>query len=240
MLAALHMFRASGEMRWRDLYRHSVDALWRTWTWDAPAGCHLWTQDLYGRTDQLLGAAHGFAGNAFALLSGDDLLDDARRESLHERCAQALQATAIVADGGANWPPSARGKDAKLLVQWCHGAPGIVTGLARLRRGTEVDRLLDLAGETIWRAGPLAKGSGLCHGTAGNGYAFLKLYRRTGDDRWLDRARAFAMHAIAQSEAARERFGQGRYTLFTGDPGVAWYLWSCVTATDAWPLLDAA
>jgi hypothetical protein len=24
-----------------------------------------------------------------------------------------------------------------------------------------------------WRAGPLTKGAGLCHGTGGNGYAFL-------------------------------------------------------------------
>ena len=47
--------------------------------------------------------------------------------------------------------------------------------------GDEIDDLLFAAGEAIWRAGPLAKGSNLCHGTAGTGYAFLKLYRRTGD-----------------------------------------------------------
>jgi hypothetical protein len=31
-------------------------------------------------------------------------------------------------------------------------------------------------GELTWRAGPLAKGANLCHGTAGNGYAFLALF----------------------------------------------------------------
>ena len=56
------------------------------------------------------------------------------------------------------------------------------------------------AGRAVWHAGPLAKGYGLCHGTAGNGYAFLKLWQRTGDSAWLDRARSFAMHAIAQRD----------------------------------------
>ena len=61
--------------------------------------------------------------------------------------------------------------------------------------------LLAEAGEATWVAGPLAKGSNLCHGTAGNACAFLALHARTGDTRWRDRARAFAMHAIAQFEA---------------------------------------
>jgi hypothetical protein len=52
-----------------------------------------------------------------------------------------------------------------------------------------------------WQAGPLTKGSNLCHGTGGNGYAFLKLHRRFGDKKWLERARAFAMHGMAQTEA---------------------------------------
>ena len=72
---------------------------------------------------------------------------------------------------------------------------------------------------TVWNAGPLRKGPGICHGTAGNGYAFLKLFHRTGDEVWLARARSFAMHAIAQSERANARYGRGRYTLWTGDPG---------------------
>jgi hypothetical protein len=50
----------------------------------------------------------------------------------------------------------------------------------------------------------LAKGAKLCHGTGGNGYAFLKLYRRTKNAVWLDHARAFAMTGIAQYREARE------------------------------------
>ncbi len=94
---------------------------------------------------------------------------------------------------------------------------------------TTLGDLLDLelalaGGELTWRAGPLAKGPSLCHGTAGNAYAFLVLHGRTGDGLWLDRARAFAMHAVGQVERERAAVGRGRYSLFTGDIGVALFL----------------
>jgi hypothetical protein len=54
----------------------------------------------------------------------------------------------------------------------------------------------------VWRAGPLTKGPSLCHGTAGNGFAFLSLYQRSGDALWLSQARRFAMHAIEQLRRA--------------------------------------
>jgi len=78
----------------------------------------------------------------------------------------------------------------------------------------------------------------LCHGTAGNGYAFLKLYARFRDAVWLDRARAFAMTAIEQCRAARRKYRQGRYSLWTGDPGVAVYLHDCLRAEARFPTID--
>ena len=87
-----------------------------------------------------------------------------------------------------------------------------------------------------WRAGPLKKGAGLCHGTAGNGYAFLALLARTGNERWLARARAFAMHAAAQIEHSRSEYGRGRYTLWTGDLGTALYLADCIDGGGKLPL----
>jgi hypothetical protein len=125
----------------------------------------------------------------------------------------------------------------KKLVQFCHGAPGFVVCLAGMP-GNALDDLLVAAGETTWAAGPLTKGSNLCHGTGGNGYAFLKLYGRTRDALWLERARAFAMHGIAQTEEDASRYGQGRYSLWTGDPGFAIYLWDCVRADAQFPTLD--
>jgi hypothetical protein len=136
-------------------------------------------------------------------------------------------------DGLANWVPHEGARPAQIRVQWCHGAPGMVATL---------DDLLDLelavaGGELTWRAGPLAKGPGLCHGTAGNGYAFLVLHRRTGDELWLGRARAFAMHAIGQAERERAKVGRGRYSLFTGDLGVALYLRHLLDGHDRFPTL---
>lgn len=46
------------------------------------------------------------------------------------------------------------------------------------------------------------------------------------------------MHAIAQTEAAAERYGQMRYSLWTGDLGLAIYLWDCVHESAAFPSLD--
>src|SRR5437588_452003 len=84
------------------------------------------------------------------------------------------------------------------------------------------------AGAAEWRAGPLTKGPGLCHGTAGNGYAFLRTYAVTGDELWLERARRFAVHALEQVERTREESGRGRYTLYTGDVGAALFAESCL------------
>jgi len=101
-----------------------------------------------------------------------------------------------------------------------------------------MDEMLIMAGNAIWKAGPLAKGSGICHGTAGNGYALLKLYQRTGDPVWLGRARSFAMHAILQSEQACQRYGRRRFSLWTGDAGLAVYLWHCLRGSGGLPALD--
>jgi lantibiotic modifying enzyme len=125
----------------------------------------------------------------------------------------------------------------EIRVQWCHGAPGIVASLSRIAPDDdEHERLLLAGGELTWRAGPLKKGANLCHGTAGNGYAFLALFARTGDELWLDRARAFAMHSVAQVDRTRAELGRGRYTLWSGDPGTALYLADCLDGRGDLPL----
>ena len=103
---------------------------------------------------------------------------------------------------------------------------------------SEFDALLLDAGQFTWAAGPLTKGSNLCHGTGGNGYAFLKLYRRTNDPIWLDRARQFAMTAIVQYRGAQLVVGRGRYSLWTGDVGLAIYLWDCITGEPRFPTIE--
>jgi hypothetical protein len=141
----------------------------------------------------------------------------------------------------ANWPPLDIGSTtgAAPRVQWCHGAPGILSSLAALGREDETHgALLAAGGELIWRAGPIAGNAGICHGTAGNGFAFLALFDRTGDERWLHRARRFAMHALNQVPGLRAASGRGRYTLFTGDIGAALLAAACITPDGSLPGID--
>ena len=114
----------------------------------------------------------------------------------------------------------------------------MVASLAALPHDDDLDALLLAGGELTCAAGPLRKGANLCHGTAGNGFALLKLFTRTGDELWLERARRFAVHAADQVAAAREHHGRGRYSLWTGDVGTAMYLAACLEGTSDVPTID--
>jgi lantibiotic modifying enzyme len=138
----------------------------------------------------------------------------------------------VQTEHGVNWPPGP-GHDPD-RTQWCHGAPGIVSALGDLLP----DDLLLGGAEHTWRTGPLVKGPGLCHGTAGNGYALLRTWAVTGDERWLERARGFAAAALEQADEMRAQHGRGRYTLFTGDVGAALFAQACLDGDPRFPILD--
>jgi hypothetical protein len=180
----------------------------------------LWTQRIWGTSFRGVGTVHGLAGNVRALLQ----LDDPRNETLRTESAAVLARAATREDGLANW--SGEGK-----LQWCTGAPGIVSAA----RDYLDEELLVAGAELVWRAGPPAeeKGHGICHGTSGNGFALLAAFERTQDELWLDRARRFAVHALAQ--AARM---PGRYSLFTGGGGTALFGAACVEADARYPVLE--
>ena len=223
MLVAQAMLDWTGEDRWAEAWRESAEAVCTMREEDG-----LWTNRLYGETFRSLTPPHGLVGNVRAL---QPALDAQRCAKLEQETADVLARLAVTEDGLANWPRR-EGADADQL-QWCSGAPGILTCAA-----SYLDEELLLAGaELIWRAGPpgMKKGSGICHGTAGNGHAFLKVFERTGDELWLDRARRFAVHAVEQVE----RRGKGRYSLFTGDVGVALYVADCLDGRSAYPVIDS-
>jgi hypothetical protein len=237
MLACVHMHAMTGEPRWRHLFcsqaARLLDDLEET------ALGPLWNQDLYGSVQPWLGPVHGYAGNMIPLLRGWDWLTDAQRAWIADVAARTLSATACRSDAGANWRAVATRPGPPSLCQHCHGAPGMVTTFADARFASpEFEALLVEGARFTWVTGPLAKGSNLCHGTGGNGYAFLKLHHRTGDPIWLERARAFAMTAIAKCRETRAELGRGRFTLWTGDIGLAIYLWDCITAEPRFPTVD--
>jgi hypothetical protein len=232
LIAARAMLEWTGDERWRKAWEESAGALMSRRGDDG-----LWVQRLYGRELTSLTPPHGLVGNVQTLLP---LLDARRASALKRETAAVLAENAVREDGLANWPPQPRpklpGPDGQIRVQWCAGSPGIVIGAADY-----LDEELLVAGaELPWHAGPssLEKGPGICHGTAGNGYAFLKAFARTGDERWLDRARRFAVHGLDQVTRQRKQRGRGRYSLWTGDLGVALYAADCIEARSAYPIFD--
>ena len=206
---------AAVAMGWNDLARESAAAL--ASRRDAE---DLWTQRLWGTSFRGVGTVHGLAGNVRALLQ----VDDPRNETLRAESAAALSRAATREGALANW--SSQGK-----LQWCAGAPGVVSAARDY-----LDEELLLAGaELVWRAGApgAEKGHGICHGTSGNGFALLAAFERTQDELWLERARRFAVHALAQ--AARM---PGRYSLFTGGAGTALFAAACLEADARYPVLE--
>ena len=246
LVAALHMIEATREARWQALFRRGVDLLWDQMvpvrhSADPDREVWIWKQDLYGKTSQYLGAGHGFAGNLFPVIRGARWLDDSVVEAFEARAVATLEVAAAREPGLLHWEPqfdsAALGYPPRPMLQDCHGAPGIICRLAGARSAVLRAMLLE-AGELVWQAGPLVKRPGLCHGTDGNGYAFLKLHAVTGDAIWLGRARAFAMHALQQSDVLAAQYGRRVPSLWTGDLGLALYLAACIRADDALPTLD--
>src|SRR5919202_6582706 len=179
LLAALAMGEWTGQPRWVEAARETAAALRERRGDDG-----LWRQDDDYRG---LGTLHGAAGNTLVLLRLEP--DDA----LAAETAAVLRRTAFREGDLANWPgaprPQVVGADGHIRLQWCTGAPGIVAGAWEY-----LDEELLVAGaELIWQAGAHGdeKDHGICHGTSGNGFALLKAFARTRDERWLDRARRF-------------------------------------------------
>jgi Lanthionine synthetase C-like protein len=226
LFAALAMCDMTNEDRWRRARDETTTALLARRNEDGS-----WTQRIHGEDYRGLTPPHGLVGNVQVLLRA---LGDPDREPAFQAAA-ILRDTAVVEDGLVNWPSRMHPRG-ELRVQWCTGSPGVVVSAYQY-----LDEELFLAGaELPWRTGPpsLEKGPGICHGAAGNGYAFLKAYWRTTHELWLDRARRFAMHALEQVRRLRAQRGRGRYSLWTGDPGVALYLADCISGTGIYPVLD--
>jgi lanthionine synthetase-like protein len=227
---ALHVW--AGDERWAEAWSDGAARLLAARDADG-----LWEQRLYGESFRGLGTLYGLVGNVLALRGGGQ---GSTEPGLEARTAEILRNTAVVAGDLVNWPAAEgadlRDPDGELRLQWCCGAPGIVASAAGY-----LDEELLLAGAgTVWRAGPHGrdKGACLCHGTAGSGYALLKAFERTQDELWLDRARSFAVHALEQAAAGRGERGRGRYSLWTGDVGVAVFAADCLLARTRYPVLE--
>ena len=217
----------------------------------APRLAHAW------RGKRYLGAAHGACGIVTTLLQCSEEFGDAVFQSDATRQKAALDETlsrllaSSFADG--NLPSSESSKAGNALVQWCHGAPGLVVLLAqRLRAATDETKTgmsraflahrIRVASECVWRRGLTKKGPGLCHGASGNGYALLVAARAVMPvdpvaGRLLEaRAKRFALWVSENAIELASKHADNPGSLFEGlagavafvadaarDPTYAWF-----------------
>ncbi|KAL7230658.1 hypothetical protein ACSBR2_009019 [Camellia fascicularis] len=123
--------------------------------------------------------------------------------------------------------PSSEGNPRDKLVQWSHGATAMAITLCKASQVFLSDReFRDAAieaGEVVWKSG-LVKKVGLADGVAGNAYAFLSLYRLTGEAIYEERAKAFASFLYHNtkklvSEGHSQGVADRDYSLFQGLAG---------------------
>lgn len=149
------------------------------------------------------------------------------------------------------WGPGVEPQPAR--AGWCYGDPGIaaalwVTARAAGDSGLEAEALR--IARTAARRPPETGGildAGLCHGAAGLGHLFNRLYQATGDPELLAAARAWMERALSfwkpghgvggfvawGPDSAGELGWQDDPTLLTGAAGVALCLLAAVTPVEA-------
>jgi lantibiotic modifying enzyme len=175
-----------------------------------------------------LGVAHGTAGVIAALSevkSAGIEVDRVRR--LVERAVDWLLDSRL--EDSWNFPPmngpEVRIKPARLA--WCYGTPGIATVLLRAGRIFERDDWSEAALQIgLWAASRPAEESGVvdaafCHGSAGLGHVFNRLWQETGDERFANAAREWFGRALADREPG-EGIGGYRTNETTNEGDAVW------------------
>lgn len=184
-----------------------------------------------------LGSAHGVAGILQTLISCKELVDvgnQMNQDVVTDIKATIMSLISSCVDSGNL--PSSMGNERDSLVQWCHGAVGLILLLVKsYETFKDVQFLYEaerLGINVVWPRGLLKKGVGLCHGISGNAYAFLALHRgwnlfqdRGGKvehedmERWLNLSWAFAEFAMSHLEELRH-VPDHPYSLFEGLGGL--------------------
>jgi len=156
-----------------------------------------------------LGVAHGVAGTIGFLgrVCAAGICGRQARELL-DGAVRGLLARRVTRDGGPDFPAWVSPTESYPAHRpaWCHGNPGIAVALLVAARSVDEERweqdALELALACAERG---ARGSGvsdasLCHGSAGNGHLFNRLFQATGDARFHDAAVVWFEHALASRD----------------------------------------
>jgi lantibiotic modifying enzyme len=169
-----------------------------------PENLPEWQRELYPRGNYNLGVAHGLPA-VVAVLAGAaaagierarPLLDDSARWLLARR-----QDPSVGSCFGTSYAPWEAPAPSRLA--WCYGDPGIAASLlaaARAAREPAWEReALEIALDAIARPeeGSGIRDAGLCHGAAGLGHLFNRMYQTTGEERLARAARFWFERALS-------------------------------------------
>ena len=165
-----------------------------------------------------LGAAHGLAGILLTLLHSGSV----PRDQLDSHVIPAVNYL-LSQRHPSNNLRSSLGSQLDKLVQWCHGAPGLIALLTEAHSQVGGGFLQEAfkCATPIWQRGLPRKGHGLCHGTLGNAYSFVDLYQRTEDPSWLCKAVHFTEWAMGERDVGKTY--DTEMGLFDGLAGVVYF-----------------
>ncbi|TPX14452.1 uncharacterized protein E0L32_005416 [Thyridium curvatum] len=112
-----------------------------------------------------LGAVHGDVGIITQLV----LTSPPLSSQLEDHLSSLLS----MQDADGNWPTKAEKESSSRLVQFCHGAPGILHCLLSIypyfpKQEDALDAAIEKARDCVWKFGLLRKEPSLCHGLFGN------------------------------------------------------------------------
>lgn len=121
----------------------------------------------------MLGLGHGSMGILVQII----LCEPKYAARLEGLLSDILNAQTEEGSWPRRWPGPDIDESKPDLVQWCHGAPGMVQGLVAIREHfpnlwTRIDDAIRRGREVTWKRGVLTKEPNLCHGTTGNAFAF--------------------------------------------------------------------
>ena len=123
------------------------------------------------------GAAHGTIGILYILLQFPEWC---KQPDIKLLIQATLDHMLSLQFPSGNFPLQAQSNNKDVQIHWCHGAPGFVYTLYHAHKvygGDKYMLALERALDVVWQRGVIKKGLGLCHGIAGNAYAFLIMYR---------------------------------------------------------------
>ncbi|HKI01234.1 MAG TPA: lanthionine synthetase C family protein [Thermoanaerobaculia bacterium] len=168
-----------------------------------------WQRELHPRGNYNLGVAHGLPG-VVPILAGAcaagvaverarPLLDNAVRFLLARRLEPGMSSCFDTTYAPWEEPSPSR-------LAWCYGDPGIAAALLATARAVgdpawEREALdVGLRSAACPESQSMIRDAGLCHGAAGLGHLFNRMYQATGDERFGEAARFWIERALGYRE----------------------------------------